>query len=605
MKHTDPHGGRRDKRKGQNKSRHFGYSKDGRGLCSTRVLCPEFSPKECPFGDKCRYEHDLRAYLSQYKRQDLSTLEGRCPAWQARGWCNSGWRCRFVGSHSTEKETPDGRKELLLVVDQSREQPKGDQYEDSDVGLVNCLDTATKLKLSKKQFQTPKSDAFMRWVDEASKVRDHGDKQPAVKDEESSEAREDHRARFREPPPLPSEKRRLYYGPETPVLAPLTTQGNLPFRRLCVELGAQLTFSEMAMGLPLIQGQKAEWALIRAHESETKPPRISIERAQVLQGYDNGKDLKFGAQIAGNKEWLCTKATEVVTQLCPHLRVVDLNCGCPIDLVYKQGAGSALLDSRPKLGRILRGMNTVSGEVPVSVKIRMGTRDNSPTALKLIDRLVYGITGGSEPADAPSGVAAVTLHGRSRQQRYAKSADWEYIAECASLIQRHRQKGDDLADTVREADERYLAAGASSVRFLGNGDCYSHVDYYDHLERADVDTVMIARGALIKPWIFEEIEKGQHLDKSASERLSLVEKFVKYGMDVWGSDELGIGLTRRFLLEWLSFAHRYVPVGILEHLPPSLQDRPPAWRGRNDLETLLASENYRDWIKIRYVNLSS
>lgn len=111
---------------------------------------------------------------------------------------------------------------------------------------------------------------------------------------------------------------------------------------------------------------------------------------------------------------------------------------------------------------------------------------------------------------------------------------------------------------------------------------------------------MIARGALIKPWIFEEIEQGQYLDKSASERLALVEQYVKYGLETWGSDEMGIGTTRRFLLEWLSFAYRYVPVGILEHLPPSLQDRAPSWRGRNDLETLLGSDNYKDWIKIRY-----
>jgi hypothetical protein len=64
---------------------------------------------------------------------------------------------------------------------------------------------------------------------------------------------------------------------------------------------------------------------------------------------------------------------------------------------------------------------------------------------------------------------------------------------------------------------------------------------------------------------------------------------------------MGIGTTRRFLLEWLSFAHRYVPVGLLEHLPPNIQDRPPRFKGRNDLETLMASEHYKDWIKLRYV----
>lgn len=137
--------------------------------------------------------------------------------------------------------------------------------------------------------------------------------------------------------------------------------------------------------------------------------------------------------------------------------------------------------------------------------------------------------------------------------------------------------------------------------FLGNGDCYSHVDYFDHLEKAKVDSVMIGRGAIVKPWIFEEIEKGQYLDKSASERLTYIEKFCRYGMEAWGSDELGIGYTRRFLLEFLSFFYRYIPVGVLDHLPPSLNDRPPAYRGRNDLEILLASDNYKDWIKIRCV----
>ena len=162
----------------------------------------------------------------------------------------------------------------------------------------------------------------------------------------------------------------------------------------------------------------------------------------------------------------------------------------------------------------------------------------------------------------------------------------EYISKCAALIKRHKDEGDQLSDTIREADQR-AQASSGKVYFLGNGDCYSHVDYERHLQEAKVDSVMVARGALIKPWIFEEIEKGQYIDKSATERLAMAEQYVRYGLETWGSDEMGVGQTRRFLLEWLSFAYRYVPVGILEHLPPSLQDRPPAWRGRNDLETLL------------------
>ncbi|KZZ93122.1 tRNA-dihydrouridine synthase [Ascosphaera apis ARSEF 7405] len=382
------------------------------------------------------------------------------------------------------------------------------------------------------------------------------------------------------------------FSPNT-FVAPLTTTGNMPFRRLCVDQGAAFTYSEMAMSMPLIQGTKSEWALMRCHESETLPPTV---KQNIVQDYDNSRDMKFGAQIAANKPWQALKATQVLTELCPHLRVIDLNCGCPIDLLYREGAGSALLDQPGKLEKILRGMNAVSGEVPISVKVRMGTKENRPTALKLMERLILGGTEFQEAGQGGPGIAAVTLHGRSRQQRYSKAADWKYIAECAALVKRLSTQEDALTDTVREVDARNKAA-AGRVYFLGNGDCYSHVDYYNAID-AGVDTVMIARGALVKPWIFEEIHSGQYLDKSASERLGLIEKFVKYGLDAWGSDEVGVGTTRRFLLEWLSFTHRYIPVGVLEYLPPNIQDRPPAWRGRNELETLLASENYKDWIKI-------
>jgi tRNA-dihydrouridine synthase 3 len=355
----------------------------------------------------------------------------------------------------------------------------------------------------------------------------------------------------------------------------------------------------MAMSLPLIQGQKSEWALMKAHESEVSPPRINSERQNVVLDYDRSRDLKFGAQIAANKPWQALKATEILTRLCPQLRVVDLNCGCPIDLVYRAGAGSALLDSHAKLEKIVYGMNAVSGNVPITVKIRMGNKDGKPTALKLIDRLILGSRDVNVLGGKASGVAAVTLHGRSRQQRYTRRADWEYIAECATLVKTLNERKDDITDTSMEPDPRYCPA-SEHVYFIGNGDCFSHVDYFNHVTNANVDTTMIGRGALIKPWIFEEVAANQYLDKSASERLTYVERFVKYGLETWGSDEIGVGTTRKFLLEWLSFAYRYIPLGILEHLPPNIQDRPPAWRGRNDLETLLGSDNYKDWIKIRY-----
>ena len=609
--------GKKEKNRGQNTSRTFGSSRDEKGLCSSRATFPEFSPAECRFANGCKFEHDLRKYLSEYKRADLETFGGKCPVWEKKSACDVGWKCRFVGSHMKEVLREDGRKELVLLEDESRQKDRvdGTSEDVNDKDIMNIVSTADKIALTKKKMPTPKADAYNQWLDKMSQVQKKLSDTPRNTENYagSKALREELRAQFVDPPYLPSEKRRLYFGPETPVLAPLTTQGNLPFRRLCVSLGAQVTYSEMAMSLPLMQGQKSEWALMKAHESELSPP--AYQPHDVITGYDHSKDLKFGAQICASKPFRALKATELLTKLCPHLRVIDFNCGCPIDLVYRQGAGSALLDNQSKLEKILRGMNVVSGEIPISVKIRMGTKDSKPTAEKLINRLVYGsssdeINDVNPSPNGPCGVAAITLHGRSRQQRYTKSADWSYIASCAALIKAHNARGDELADTIHEPDARLLPASASSsaaatspskAYFIGNGDCFSHADYFSAIRDSGVSTVMLARGALIKPWLFEEIASGQYLDKSASERLGYVEQFARFGLETWGSDEMGVGTTRRFLLEWLSFASRYVPVGILEHLPPRLQDRPPAWRGRNELEGLLGSDNYRDWIKIRYV----
>lgn len=586
-----PSGGRGGKKTkgGQNHARNFGTSRDAIQLCKSRALVNEFEPQHCSFGKTCKWEHDIRKYLQDGKREDMRTFGGLCPLYEARSKCPAGWRCRFASSHSKEIEHEDGRKELVLIQKDDGGQTNGQagDQEDEGLGVVNVVPASEKIRMRKKQVQTTKADQYLKWID-------------SLQDLDNKPNADDNRASYREPPLKPSEKRRIYYGPETPILAPLTTQGNMPFRRLCVSLGAQVTWSEMAMGLPLIQGEKQEWALMKAHESEVSPPKYTPR--SVVQNYDNSKDLKFGAQIAANKPWLAFKTTEILTQNLPHLRAIDLNCGCPIDLVFRQGAGSALLDTPTRLERILRGMNIVSGEVPVTVKIRMGTKDKAPTAEKLCRKLVMGSDEGADAVEGPCGIAAITLHGRSRQQRYTRSADWEYIASCANLINNLKSDRTEVTDTSREPDARDLSASAKpdgTPYFIGNGDVLSHADYSQHIAEANVDSCMIARGALIKPWIFEEIAAGQYLDKSATERLGYIEQFVRNGLEYWGSDEIGVGTTRRFLLEWLSFSCRYVPVGLLEYLPPKFGDRPPAFRGRSDLETLLSSANYKDWIKIR------
>lgn len=144
-----------------------------------------------------------------------------------------------------------------------------------------------------------------------------------------------------------------------------------------------------------------------------------------------------------------------------------------------------------------------------------------------------------------------------------------------------------------------MALAAESVPVFGCGDVLSYEDYKNFRQQApEVQGVMIGRGALIKPWIFTEIKEKKLWDISSKERYDIMQKYVNYGLEHWGSDNRGVENTRRFLLEWLSFLYRYVPVGLLERPPQKINERPPFFKGRDELETLMASPSAADWIKI-------
>lgn len=174
----------------------------------------------------------------------------------------------------------------------------------------------------------------------------------------------------------------------------------------------------------------------------------------------------------------------------------------------------------------------------------------------------------------------ITIHGRSKEQRYTKTADWQYI--------------------------KTVAQAAAPLPVLGNGDILSYDDYKKAMEKVpELTGIMIGRGALIKPWIFTEIKEQKLWDISSSERFEILKKYTNYGLEHWGSDNKGIENTRRFLLEWLSFLYRYIPVGLLENPPQKINERPPLYKGRDELETLMASPSASDWIKISEMLLGS
>lgn len=554
--------GKGKKKRGQNKSR------DNRQVKEQNALCPKYvqgSPESrgvepCPFGEDCRFVHDVQLYVSTKKPEVESEFFKECPVFKSMGYCPMGFKCRFLSSHLN-------REQLQLVQLDSDEKAK--LYEVNHE--VNHIGFEQKLGLMKKRFAFEKSEEVLEIIDALQQGAAEGKKEdeqpksdeakaPQVLQREEEQRRRRDRQRelynqYKDTRYFASEKKKLDFNRKK-IVSPLTTVGNLPYRRLMRKLGADITYSEMALAVPLIQGTNSEWALPKAHVSE----------------YPG-----FGVQIACAKAWQAAKAAEALAANTSHISEINLNCGCPIDLVYRQGSGSALLDNPARMIRCLNAMSYVSGEIPVSAKIRTGTKDGHPVAASLARRLVN-----------ETDVSALTLHGRSRAQRYTRSADWDYVVRVAEQLRSHEDEYD------REGRQR-----SQRIQFVGNGDVNNFEDWYNHVDRSDaIDSVMVARGALIKPWIFEEVDAQQHLDKSSTQRLDILRDYVQFALEHWGSDEYGVAQSRRFFCEFMSFFHRYIPVGICEKYPVQLNDRPPNWKGRDQIETMLASPDASDWIKL-------
>ncbi len=313
------------------------------------------------------------------------------------------------------------------------------------------------------------------------------------------------------------------------VLAPLTVGGNLPFRRLCSEMGADVTVGEMAVVRKLLGGRPSEFALLKSHPDE-RFFGVQLADKQV-------ESLAEGAQLAESR----------------GARFVDLNCGCPIDQITRRGLGASLLRKPLRLGRLVAAMKAAVS-VPVTVKLRAGWSE-----AKINVREVARIC-------EESGADAIAIHGRTREQRYSKAADWDLIGDVAA------QRG---------------------VPVIGNGDVLTHYEARERVTRTGVRSVMLGRGALIKPWLFREIKTGITWLPTAEERLGVLWRFVELLREHFGSDERGTRRALRFLPWHLNFFCRYVPLPEERHAEaarehPLIQSRLQALPPGSALERLLA-----------------
>jgi nifR3 family TIM-barrel protein len=227
------------------------------------------------------------------------------------------------------------------------------------------------------------------------------------------------------------------------VLAPMAGISDFPFRRICKELGAGLVFSEMVSVEALIREHKRTHGMLR-----TDP----VERPVVFQ-------------IFGSKPASMAEAAHIVSQ--GEVDFIDINMGCPVPKILKSGAGAALLRD---LGLAKEIMAAVVGasKVPVLVKMRLGWDAKSIVAVDV-----------AQAAEA-AGIAAVTVHARTKAQGFSGHADWGMIKVVKKSV---------------------------GIPVIGNGDVRSAQDAKRMLDETGCNGVMIARAIQGYPWIFRETKQ--------------------------------------------------------------------------------------------------
>ena len=306
-------------------------------------------------------------------------------------------------------------------------------------------------------------------------------------------------------------------------MAPMTKGSNLPYRRLCQALGADVTMSEMVVVRRLKQRHRGEFALIQ---------RAADERCFGVQLADkHPDDLAWGAALVESR----------------GADVVDLNLGCPIDEFTRRGLGSALLRRPTRVRTLVEAMKRGVSHIPVTVKIRLGWHDDELNALDVAKAAEDG------------GADALAIHGRTRNARYRRAADWQAIGEIAARVQ---------------------------IPVIGNGDLLYPEDIARARAVSGCRNLMVARGALIKPWIFAEAT-GRPFDESPEARLAVYRQYVDLGLAHWGTDERGREKFKPFLVWHLGFWCRFVPRDADGRYVP-MQERATHVAPRSPLEALLA-----------------
>ena len=281
-------------------------------------------------------------------------------------------------------------------------------------------------------------------------------------------------------------------------LSPMEDVTDSVFRRLCKEYGADMVYTEFV----------SSDALIRQVEKSLRKMAFTPQ------------ERPFGIQIYGNQKEAMVEAARIAERMQPD--VIDINFGCPVKKIARRGAGSGMLNNVPLMLEITEAI-VKAVKVPVTVKTRLGYDANHKNIVEIAERL------------QDVGIQAITIHGRTRDQMYSGTADWDMIGKVKNNPRMH-------------------------IPVIGNGDVDGPQKARECFDRYGVDGIMIGRATIGQPYIFQHIKHylstGQLLpEPTVKEIVAVVRKHVTMAVEAKGERSGIIHLRRHFAQYFKNLSH--------------------------------------------------
>ena len=279
------------------------------------------------------------------------------------------------------------------------------------------------------------------------------------------------------------------------LLSPLAGVSDVPFRRICTELGAGLCYVEMLSATAINHKNAPTAHMLARHESESK----------------------LGVQVTGPTAEETARAA--VTLAREGFETIDINMGCPVRKIVGKGWGAAILQDPQRVEDTVRAC-VESVPVPVTAKIRLGFTRSTLNVEEVSECITR------------AGAEMLTIHGRCRSEDYTREVDYESIAAGFASARAQREESPPV--------------------FLGNGNVFDIRSAERMMRSTGSDGVLVSRGALGNPWIFRQLVENNPQHPTVGEWLEVVLRHVEYHETHFGASELTAIRFRKHLLWYVT-----------------------------------------------------